>query len=79
MAEELKGILKERYQKEYEQFMVEEARKVMGKKYLICFFKSCLYHHHHHHHFIWLVNAIFILTIQLHKIEDYVKILVENY
>ena len=30
-AEELKGILKGKYQKEYEQLMVEEARKVRKK------------------------------------------------
>lgn len=30
-AEELKGILKGKYQKEYEQLMVEEARKVREK------------------------------------------------
>ena len=29
MAEELKGVLKERYQQEYQQFMAEEARKVI--------------------------------------------------
>lgn len=28
MAEELKGVLKERYQQEYQQFMAEQARKV---------------------------------------------------
>jgi len=36
MAEELKGILKERYQQEYQQFIAEEARKVINRqKYLI--------------------------------------------
>ena len=28
MAEELKAVLKERYQQEYQQFMAEQARKV---------------------------------------------------
>ena len=29
MAEELKGVLKEKYQEEYQQLIVEEARKVI--------------------------------------------------
>ena len=28
LAEELKGVLKEKYQQEYEQYMAEEAKKV---------------------------------------------------
>ena len=28
LAEELKGVLKEKYQHEYEQFIAEEAKKV---------------------------------------------------
>ena len=43
MAEELKGVLKERYQQEYNQFLAEQTKKVRSitKRNFIA--KMCLY------------------------------------
>ena len=43
MAEELKGVLKERYQQEYQQFMAEEARKVIIRSTEMCTCVTFLY------------------------------------